>query len=385
MENEGAAKRVLGAATNVDLRPAFDEQFAKSTNELIDRFRELENIELWAIPERQEDITAATRKLEELQQQIPEAQARYDQAKRLDERRQSVIERLSVGLREFSQPENRDRLSTDGVRIAIDEVRSELDVLSELDGKPLLARSDYRETLSAADETLGRIAQFKADAAKISELSGGLRALTGKVDERGRHLLDAVTSAQLVNLNNSVKALNAAKIPLASESRRQLANSSTSLRQLESTVDGVMDGEEKRLLVRNLPARSGAWQFKFDTDKLTDEERVQALADAEGTQAKYELMIVCRSRAPELLISAFETVGTEGKKIPWNIDDVGPPYEPSAYKRIRLRIDTNPAFTARLNMHGYGNEGRMNLKEEFEKSRTQLPVCICRRIPGRSG
>ena len=255
VENEGAAKRVLGAATNVDLGPAFDEQFAKSTNELIDRFRELENIELWAIPERQEDITAATRKLEELQQQIPEAQARYDQAKRLDERRQSVIERLSVGLREFSQPENRDRLSTDGVRIAIDEVRSELDVLSELDGKPLLARSDYRETLSAADETLGRIAQFKADAAEISELSGGLRALTGKVDERGRHLLDAVTSAQLVNLNNSVKALNAAKIPLASESRRQLAHSSTSLRQLESTVDGVMDREEKRLL-RAEPSRS---------------------------------------------------------------------------------------------------------------------------------
>ena len=127
-------------------------------------------------------------------------------------------------------------------------------------------------------------------------------------------------------------------------------------------------GRKSGFCVRNLPARSGAWQFKFDTDKLTDEERVQALAHAEGTQAKYELMIVCRSRAPELLISALETVGTEGKKIPWDIDDVGPPNEPSAYKRIRLRIDTNPAFTARLHMHGYRNEGRMDLKEEFENS-----------------
>jgi hypothetical protein len=366
VENEGAARRVLGAATSVDLRPAFDEQFAKSTNELIDRFRKLENIELWAIPERQEDIAAATRKLEALQQQISEVQTRYDKVKRLDERRQSVMQGLSAALREFSRPEIRDKLSTDGVRIAVDEPKSQLDVLAGLDAKPLLSRPDYGETLASADETLGKIAQFKADAAKVSELSAGLRSLTGKIDERERHLLDAPTADQLDNLNKSVKGLNATKIPLPPESRHQLEDTSTSLRQLETTVDAVMDQEEKRLLVRTLPNHSGAWQLKFDKDKLTDEERVQALTQAEGTQAKYDVVIVCESRGAELRISAFEPRGTEGKKIPWNVDDTGAPYELSAYKRIRIRIDAKPTFSARFNMQAYGNEGRVDLKEEFE-------------------
>ena len=124
-----------------------------------------------------------------------------------------------------------------------------------------------------------------------------------------------------------------------------------------------MDREEKQILVRTLPSRNGVWQFLFYTDKLTDEERVEALARVEGAQAKYQLTILCGIRGPELLISTFETNGTEGKKIPWNIDatdDLG------AYQRIRLRIDTRPAFAARLKMRGYGNQGQLEIKAEFE-------------------
>ena len=49
VENEGAATRILQSATSPDLRSAFDDQFAKSVNELIDRIRDLETISLSAI------------------------------------------------------------------------------------------------------------------------------------------------------------------------------------------------------------------------------------------------------------------------------------------------------------------------------------------------
>jgi hypothetical protein len=361
VENEGATKRVLDAATRADLKAAFDEQFVMAVNKLIDRFRELESVELWAIREKQEDILAATRKLQELQQQISEAQARYDEARTLDDVRQSVLQRAATIYGEFSRSANREKLSTDGVQVIAD-LKSELDALAGLDEKPLLARPDYRETLTAAEETLDKIAQFKAEIDQISGLSSALRSFTSMIDGRGRHLLDRPTSVQLTNLTNSVKALNAAKIPLPPESSKQVADTDTKLQQLERTVDGVMDREEKQLLVRTLPARSGAWQFKFEIDKIADEESAKALADVQGAQARYQLAIVCGSRGPVLLISTFEIGGAAGKKIPWNVDDIGaPPYE-----RIRLRIDSQRPFTALFNMRSYGNQGQVDITGEFD-------------------
>jgi hypothetical protein len=116
-----------------------------------------------------------------------------------------------------------------------------------------------------------------------------------------------------------------------------------------------MDKEDKPVLIRNLPARNGVWKFKFDTDKLTDEERVQAVADVEGTQAKYQLTIACRDHSSELLISTSETEKPEPKTIPWNVEDLG------GFEQIRLRIDASPAFAARLNMRGNWSQGQVDI------------------------
>jgi hypothetical protein len=254
VENEGAARRVLEAATSADLTPAFDEQFVTSVKALVDQFRELDSIELWAIKERQVDIAAATRKLEELQQQVPDAQVRFDQATRLDGVRRSVILRLSAALSEFLRPQNHDKLSPDGLRIVSVELKSQLDALSGLDRKPLLARPDYRGMLAASDETLGRIAQIKAEITQIAELTSAQTALIRKIDARGRSLLDASTSTQLLNLNDAIKALNAAGVPLTPENRSKLARASETLGTLERTVEAVMDREEQRITRENREA-----------------------------------------------------------------------------------------------------------------------------------
>ena len=126
--------------------------------------------------------------------------------------------------------------------------------------------------------------------------------------------MDEPTSEILVKLNNSVKAVNAAKIPLAVEVRRQLSEARADLAQVKSTVDAVMDREETRLLIRTLPSRSGLWQFAFHVDKITDEQQVQALTEVEGRQAKYQLTMVCGSSGSELLISTFETGNTRARR-----------------------------------------------------------------------
>jgi hypothetical protein len=114
--------------------------------------------------------------------------------------------------------------------------------------------------------------------------------------------------------------LNAAKIPLSPEDRRRLADTRANLAQLESTIDANMDREEKRILVRQLPSRSGVWNFSFDTDKLTDEERLRPVAHVETSQTKYELTITCRRHSSELLIATFDSTWAEGQRIPWSFD-----------------------------------------------------------------
>jgi hypothetical protein len=61
-----------------------------------------------------------------------------------------------------------------------------------------------------------------------------------------------------------------------------------------------MDREEKRILRGEMPS-----QFSFDKDKMTDEERVQAFAQIEGSQAKYNLTVTCGRRGGELVIATF--------------------------------------------------------------------------------
>lgn len=111
-----------------------------------------------------------------------------------------------------------------------------------------------------------------------------------------------------------------------------------------------MDREEKRILKSEMPSRNGAWQFSFDQDKITDEERVQAFTRIEGSQAKYVLTVTCKNPAGELVISTFELAGTDPKRIPWS--------GLKSDKDIRVRIDSNPAFDANLEMRGYVNQGQ---------------------------
>jgi chromosome segregation ATPase len=131
------------------LKGALDRQFISSTNELIARFRDLEAMDLWALHEKQRDVDAATRELEALQKQLSDAQAAYPGAQSLDQLRQSVVQKLSTALIEFSRTENREKLSSDGLGV-IKELKAQFEGLSRLDSIPLIARPDYNEAKSAA-------------------------------------------------------------------------------------------------------------------------------------------------------------------------------------------------------------------------------------------
>ena len=356
---EAEARAVQEAGSNPDLKEAFDEEFRNATKEVAARLHELQSTELWAIVGRQSEISAAVKKLQVLQQQVADTKIRHERLRSLDETRRSLMHRLLAAANEFSRPENHARLAPDGHGTLL-KLKSDLGALSGLDNVPLFTRPDYSKMLTAADDTLKLIDQFRADMVHLSELDNGLRNLHSKVDERGRHLLDAKNSAQLETLSKSTKVLTAAHIPLAAEHRQGLADARSGLGHLESAVGGVMDREEKALLARKFPFRRGGWQFKFEKDNLTDEERLHGVSYAEGSQAKYELSIICGGRGPELLIATFERIGTESKRIPWN-GDLGAVRS----ERIRLRIDSNPPFTARFNIRAYGNQGQVDIKAEF--------------------
>ena len=189
------------------------------------------------------------------------------------------------------------------------------------------------------------------------------KSLTRKFDRRGRRLLDGPTSSTVADIGKSVSRLSAAKIPLSSEARLQLSDTRVTLNRLPKIVDNVMDGEEKSILGREMPTRRGAWRFSLDKDKITDEERVQAFASIGSSQAKYDLAVTCGRFGAELVITTFESVGTEPKRLPWRF------YGPTLDKDIRLRIDSNAAFGARLEMRGYINQGQVKPTDraQFEK------------------
>ena len=356
VENEGAARHVLDAAASEELKGAFDEEFRNSTNELINRFRDLESSDLWVISKKQEEIDDARRKLGGLQNQISDAGARYDRAKRLDGMRQTTMQKIGGALSELAQPEIRGKLGNDGLAV-IASLRNFQDTLLAFDSVRLINRPDYGETLVATNDDLAKAQQFKAEIVQVTQLVNDLREFTNRIDRRGRRLLDGPTSSTVAEIGKSVSALNAAKIPLSSEPRVQLSNIRVALNRVQDVVDEVMDREETRVLMRGLPSRSGVWRFSVDKDKITDEERVQALAHIESSQAKYELTVTCGKRGGELVVTTFDPLGTDAKRIPWSFYDSKPD------RRIRLRIDSNPALGASLEMRGYVNQGQVRLAD----------------------
>jgi hypothetical protein len=352
IESEGAARRVLDAAASEELKGAFDEEFRTSTNELINRFRDLESNDLRIIPQRQEDIDAARRNLAVLENQISDGRAKYDRAKKLDGMRQVGMQKIAGALSELAQPEIRGKLGNDGLAV-IASLKSFQDTLSGFDTVRLINRPDYTDTLAASDNALAKAQQFKGEIVEVAQLVNDLQELNIGIDRRGRRFLDGPTSSMVVDIGKSVSTLSSARIPLSSESRLQLSNTRVALNRIPDVVDNIMDREEKRILRREMPSQRGIWRFSFDEDKMTDEERVKAFARIESSQAKYDLTVTCGKRGGELVIATFEPVGTDPKRIPWNS------YGPKSDRDIRLRIDSNPAFPARLEMRGYVNQGQV--------------------------
>ena len=362
VEDESATRHLIERAASDELKAALDERFVNSANQLINRLRELESLDLWILHGNQEQVVTAKTELEALQKRVSDAQIKYDRAKRFDEMRRTVMQKASTALSEFAQPEDQGKLSSDGLNI-IAKLKAQFDVLSGFDAVPLVIRPDYSDPVMAAEDALDRIQAFKAEMRQVSVVISDLKKLNISIDERGRELLDASASSELAKLINITRTLSAAKIPLSPEGHRQLMEARTVLANLEHSVYAVMDREEKRIRIRELPTRSGAWAFRFDTDKMTDQERVQAVGHVEGSQAKYELSIVCRRSGPEFLITTFEHAGTAPKRIPWDINSAVPS------KRVRLRIDSNRAFAAQFLMHGYGNHGEVrpaDMSAEFK-------------------
>ena len=119
---------------------------------------------------------------------------------------------------------------------------------------------------------------------------------------------------------------------------------------MASSIDSIMDNSERLVLADSFPFRSGDWTMMYAVDKITDEKSAQALMIVEGSQAKYQVTLSCRKSGLEFLVAAFEKNSDQGKIIPWEIFSA---------RQVRVRSDSNRAFDAVLQMHGYGNFGQI--------------------------
>jgi hypothetical protein len=98
--------------------------FIGTANELINRFRELESLDLLSIREKQREVDAATRELADLQKRVSEAQLKYDRAKRLDDVRHATTLKIAATLAQFAEPEFADKLGNSGQPLDLITARS---------------------------------------------------------------------------------------------------------------------------------------------------------------------------------------------------------------------------------------------------------------------
>jgi hypothetical protein len=86
-----------------------------------------------------------------------------------------------------------------------------------------------------------------------------------RLNARGANFLDPSTSAQIKELNGSSAALKREKIPLTADARNTLVRSQGNLRQLNASIDGLMDKEEQRQdLARRLSKLSPGARALFE-------------------------------------------------------------------------------------------------------------------------
>lgn len=255
-QREIAARQLINAAAQDDLKGALDEQFVQSVNEVINRLSTLRSIELWLIREKHGEIQTAMQELDSLEQRVAVAQAKYDRAKALDDRRLSALANISTALADFSPTDIRGRLSSEsGALLA--SLNGQRDDLSRFDAGRLIERPDYTATLTTAEDSVTKLKQLRVEIAQVDQLMVDFKKLQERISARGQNLLDNPSSAQFKELSDSIKSLKQEKLSLTTEARKRFVQSQTILFRLDSTVDAVMDQEEKRQeLARRLAALS---------------------------------------------------------------------------------------------------------------------------------
>ena len=103
-QDESAVRNILENAGRAELKPAFDEQFLNSCNELIKRFASWHHL-IWKSSATSTRKSKPQRRNYRLSRKRFRGQGKYDAAEKLDKLRRKVIERASATVTEFAQPE----------------------------------------------------------------------------------------------------------------------------------------------------------------------------------------------------------------------------------------------------------------------------------------
>jgi hypothetical protein len=289
------------------------------------------------------------RKFVDVSSIVATAEAKLGRLKTIDERRRHLISDIQKVLANYATRDLKNRLSTAG-NGAMRRLEAKRLELSAVENVPLVDRPDLEKVLSEVEGDVTALQQFKDVIVQIDGLSANLSSLENKVTARGRRLLNDASNTELTEIEGVVRALVVARGPLAPEQSQQITITKEKIAELASSIDSIMDNSERLVLADSFPFRSGDWTMMYVVDKITDEKSAQALMTVEGSQAKYQVTLSCRESGLEFLVAAFEKNSDQGKIIPWEI---------FLARQVRVRFDSNLAFNAVLQRHGYGNVGQI--------------------------
>jgi hypothetical protein len=173
------------------------------------------------------------------------AQAKYDRAKALDDRRRSALANITPIIAYFSPSEIRNRISNESGLI-ITSLNGQRDDLSRLDFVKLNERPDYVTVLSTTEDAVTKLQQLRAEIDQVDQLLADFRKLQERINARGQNLLDNQSSSQFKELSESTMFLKRENLPLTADAHKKLVQSQSIFVNLDSTIDAVMDQEEKR-------------------------------------------------------------------------------------------------------------------------------------------
>ena len=241
--HEVAARRILQTASRDELKGLFDEQFVKSATAVINRFAEFKSLDLWVLRDRQRELLATEQELDELEQRVAAAQAKYDRAAALDDKRRSILERSGKTLAYFSPPDVQGKLSGEGNAL-LKNLKARRDELSRLGTLRIIERPDYNETMAGAEDLIEKLQRVQAEVIKVGQLTEGFAKVKGKIEGREQPL-DAVTSTRFNELGQAVRQLEATKLPLSVEVANQLSQTQIALTEVENTSNAYSAGTSR--------------------------------------------------------------------------------------------------------------------------------------------